>query len=270
MTTIACEPIPLQMLDRLATCTGDGIAQLDADRCVIAANPAFRRLLGLQPSETVLLDSLVAPESAVAFADMFARSESGSAIFGLLTLQNQSTDAAVPFEISIFSLSSIGQDGFIGHFRDITRRYERARERREREAELARAQRLGRIGSFEVELDGARMFNRRSPEYLRLHGLDDRHVHETHEDWVRRLHPDDRAQAVAAVGDAMAGAGSDYAAEYRILTPAGELRWIRAVGEIERDAEGRALRLVGAHIDITAAKAAEAAMRLRVRFESII
>ena len=54
----------------------------------------------------------------------------------------------------------------------------------------------------------------------------------------------------------------DYNAEYRIVRPSdGQVRWIAVKAEIERDAQGRALRLVGAHIDITDRKLAEQALR---------
>jgi PAS domain-containing protein len=62
---------------------------------------------------------------------------------------------------------------------------------REREAELARVQQIGKVGGVEVDLrSGFR--NQRSPEYLVIHGLPPEAVNETHEDWVRRLHPEDR------------------------------------------------------------------------------
>ena len=54
----------------------------------------------------------------------------------------------------------------------------------------------------------------------------------------------------------------DYNAEYRIVRPSDdEIRWIRAVAEIERDIQGRALKLVGAHLDITDQKRAEEAIQ---------
>ena len=44
----------------------------------------------------------------------------------------------------------------------------------------------------------------------------------------------------------------DYSATYRIVRPSdGQTRWIDVIAKIERDGSGRALRLVGAHIDIT-------------------
>ncbi|MCG2639825.1 MULTISPECIES: PAS domain S-box protein [Bradyrhizobium] len=121
----------------------------------------------------------------------------------------------------------------------------------EREAELARIQRIGKVGGLEVDFrEGFK--NRRSPEYLMIHGLPPEGADETHEDWVNRIHPDDRDATVKHFFDALASTSEDYTAEYRIIRPSdGQTRWIRVVAKIERDRDGRASRLVGAHIDIT-------------------
>ncbi len=57
--------------------------------------------------------------------------------------------------------------------------------------------------------------------------------------------------------EAVWGDASRYANEYRIVSLDGEVHWIRALGEIERDAQGRPLRMVGAHLDVTDLKRAE-------------
>src|SRR6476646_2104297 len=118
-------------------------------------------------------------------------------------------------------------------------------------AELARIQRIGKVGGLEVDFrEGFK--NRRSPEYLMLHGLPADATDESHEDWVNRIHPDDRDAAVKHFFEALSGTNEDYTAEYRIIRPSdGETRWIRVVAKIERDSDGRAIRLVGAHIDVT-------------------
>jgi PAS domain S-box-containing protein len=132
---------------------------------------------------------------------------------------------------------------------------------RDREAELARVQEIGQVGGVEVLLDrGFR--NRRSREYLIIHGLPPEAVNETHEDWVRRIHPDDRAETERQFVEAVRGDAREYRSEYRIIRPRdGALRWIHVRAEIERDAQGKPLRLVGAHIDITERKRAEDALR---------
>src|SRR3954464_14216402 len=138
------------------------------------------------------------------------------------------------------------------HLQEIADERDKAhRALQEREAELARIQRIGRVGGVEVDFrDGFQ--NRRSPEYLIIHGLPPDATNETHEDWVSRIHPGDRETTVKQFLDALAGREEDYAASYRIVRPSdGQTRWIDVVAKIERDGNGRALRLVGAHIDST-------------------
>lgn len=159
----------------------------------------------------------------------------------------------------------LGTDGAIqGIFvegTDITERKHAELSLREREAELARVQQIGQIGGLEVDLrEGFR--NRRSPEYLIVHGLSPESATETHEDWVRRIHPEDREATEKQFRDAVKGNVRDYSAQYRIIRPSdGEVRWISVRSYIERDETGKALRLVGAHTDITDHVAAERALR---------
>ena len=164
-----------------------------------------------------------------------------------------------------YGFSPIDEDDGIGGVlvvcRDVTEEFTAAAALREREAELARVQQVGRIGGLEVDLrTGFR--NRRSPEYLLIHGLPPDAIHETHEDWVRRIHPDDREATDRKFREAIASRARDYTVQYRIIRPSdGELRWILVRSTIERDANGRAVRLVGAHSDVTEQVLAEQALR---------
>jgi PAS domain S-box-containing protein len=143
---------------------------------------------------------------------------------------------------------------------------EALRQLRAREAELARVQRIGQIGGLEVDLRGGQFRNRRSPEYLAVHGLPPEAATESHEDWVARIHPQDRERVVSHFQNTVFGRERDYEVEYRIIRPSdGEVRWILAKAEIERDVDGRPLRLVGAHIDITARRSAEEQRELIAR-----
>ncbi len=145
---------------------------------------------------------------------------------------------------------------------ETTKRVWAERALREREAELARVQEIGQVGGVEVFLtNGFR--NRRSPEYLIIHGLPPEAVNETHEDWVRRIHPEDRERAERQFIEAVHGTAREYRAEYRIVRPSdGQVRWIQVKSEIERDPDGKPLRLVGAHIDITERKRVEQALQI--------
>ncbi|HYF06169.1 MAG TPA: PAS domain-containing protein, partial [Acetobacteraceae bacterium] len=130
----------------------------------------------------------------------------------------------------------------------------------ESEARLRRVQEIGRVGGFEIDLLTGR--NQRSAEYMRLQGAAPVEATEFHQDWVRRLHPADRERAERYFLDAISDASgmTRYAQDYRIVTPEGTTQWISARAEIERDARGRAVRMVGAHLDVTELKAAQTAL----------
>ncbi len=164
-----------------------------------------------------------------------------------------------------YGYSPIDEDDGVGGVlvvcRDVTKEYLAVSALREREAELARVQQIGRIGGLEVNLVTG-FHNRRSPEYLLIHGLPPEAVNESHEDWVRRIHPEDREATEKKFRDAVAGTTGDYSVQYRIVRPSdGETRWISVKSTIERDEKGNAIRLVGAHTDVTEQVAAEQALR---------
>jgi PAS domain S-box-containing protein len=120
-----------------------------------------------------------------------------------------------------------------------------------REAELLRVQHIGKFGGLEVQLTSG-FRNQRSPEYLAIHGLPPEAANETHENWVCRIHQEDRYRTEHTFIEAVEGDCRGYSIQYRIIRPAdGKLRWISAKTEIERDSAGKAMRLVGVHTDVT-------------------
>ena len=136
------------------------------------------------------------------------------------------------------------------HLQEIANERDRAhRALQEREAELARIQRIAGVGGLEIDFrDGVK--NRRSPEYLLVHGLPPEAANETYEEWVSRIHPEDRERTVQHLFGVLKSESEDYSAVYRIVRPNdGATRWIRVVAKIERDRDGRVLRLVGGAAD---------------------
>ena len=141
---------------------------------------------------------------------------------------------------------------------------------REREADLSRVQRIGGVGGMDIDVAGG-LTSRRSPEYLRLHGLSPEHAEETHDDWLARVHPDDRDQADRAMHDALESGADSYENQYRIVRASdGEVRWIHARADIERDADGTPVRIVGAHLDVTESKLAAEALQASERHAQIL
>jgi diguanylate cyclase (GGDEF)-like protein/PAS domain S-box-containing protein len=82
--------------------------------------------------------------------------------------------------------------------------------------------------------------------------------------WEALIHPEDRAAAVQINQDCIEGRRETFEVEYRMHAKNGEYRWILGRGKcVARDAQGRALRLLGTHMDITARKEIEAALQAK-------
>ena len=75
-------------------------------------------------------------------------------------------------------------------------------------------------------------------------------------DFMSRLHPDDRDRIRRTVDDAI-NSGEDFESEYRLILPDGIVRWMSTRGSVHFDEAGKPVRLLGITIDITARKQAE-------------
>jgi len=84
----------------------------------------------------------------------------------------------------------------------------------------------------------------------------------TTDELVGILHPDDVDAVKRASVEAVKGLRSNYALEHRVRTRAGEWRWIISRGRVtERDASGRAVRMIGTNVDITERRRLEEAIQ---------
>jgi PAS domain S-box-containing protein len=79
--------------------------------------------------------------------------------------------------------------------------------------------------------------------------------------WVERLHPDDAGRVWRAWNCALAGSGDSWEAEYRLMRSNGSWADIYDRALIARDPSGRAVRVVGAILDLTERRRAEEALQ---------
>ena len=89
-----------------------------------------------------------------------------------------------------------------------------------------------------------------------------------YEDFLSRVHPDDRATVDQTVRRALADGGRlDY--EFRIALPDGRVRWIADQGRVVSGPDGRPAGMTGACHDVTDRRTAEEQLRLAHRMESV-
>jgi two-component system, sensor histidine kinase and response regulator len=79
--------------------------------------------------------------------------------------------------------------------------------------------------------------------------------------WLERIHPEDRAAVEAFFFDVVRGKKLTWVDEYRFRCADGSYKDVYDRGYVLRDSEGRAVRMIGAMLDITARKRAEEALR---------
>jgi PAS domain S-box-containing protein len=88
-----------------------------------------------------------------------------------------------------------------------------------------------------------------------MHGMRPENFSATFDDWIARVHPDDRKRVETAIRDALY-AGAPYEVELRSVRPDGGVTWILTTATVVRD-NGRPVRMVGASVDITERKQIE-------------
>lgn len=81
------------------------------------------------------------------------------------------------------------------------------------------------------------------------------------ENYIRAIHPEDRAGVGEMIFQSLEN-GDDFEADYRLISPKGNICWVVARGTVERDAGGKPLSLPGVVLDITERKEAESEREL--------
>ncbi|MBM3298907.1 MAG: PAS domain S-box protein, partial [Deltaproteobacteria bacterium] len=106
-----------------------------------------------------------------------------------------------------------------------------------------------------------------SPSYFWMLGLEPGEYPPHFTSWLDLIHPEDRQHAWGVNQDCINGKKESFAVEFRMQHKDGSWRWILGRGKsIARDAEGKAIRLVGTHTDITERRQAEEKLRENERF----
>lgn len=111
-----------------------------------------------------------------------------------------------------------------------------------------------------------------SPGYYRLTGYRPDEAPGSLELFQRLVHPGDWAEVMATIEAHLRGDTPTSDIKYRMITATGTIRWIHGRGRVvERDAEGKPLRMLGLISDITAFKDIERALiESEARYRAVV
>lgn len=177
--------------------------------------------------------------------------EQGDASFNLFQYRERHADGHWVWIESRGASIEWGSDGnptrIIGTDTDITERKKAEARLEEISRRLRLALDVSKVGVFEANLDTDTVV--RDDRLLRIYGLDPANPTPQETVFSERLHPDDRAQALARVESGIASQ-EPFANAFRIVRPDGEVRYVQSRSVTFIDAEG-ARKLIGANWDIT-------------------
>jgi len=153
---------------------------------------------------------------------------------------------------------------------DVSELVERDRSLRESQAGLAAAQRIAKLGSWELDLGDLDNLGsnalRWSDETFRIFGYEPNQIEVSNERFFRAVHPDDRAKIREAVGRVIK-TGVAYSIEHRVIRPDGSEIVVHERSDIVSDPDGRPVKMVGTIQDVTEQRAAE---RKRDEFRALL
>ena len=234
----------------------DGFWELDLQGRLLQVNQSYCRMSGYQASELLAMHISDLETTATTAARIPQVMTQGEARFDT---QHRRKDGSV-FEVEIgiqFQPAAGGR--FVAFLRDITERKQTDVQLQLRERQLRESQQVARLGSWDWDLTTAKLnwsgvtyelFDR-SPETFAP----------SFEEFVRRVHPEDRATMQTDLDRALVSDDSPYHVAVRIINHSGREWVMEALGKVERDGVGRPRRILGTAQDITERQRAEAELR---------
>lgn len=248
-TIIETEPECVKVVSReghLLEMNLAGLAMLEADSLA-------------QVQQTSLLE-LIAPEHRAAFGELHRRvmaGESGTVQFEVIGLKGSRRwleTHATPLRDGAGQSQSL-----LGITRDITGRKRAEAALVETQEHLQLALHSAQVGLWDWNIQTSEIYY--SPEWKSQLGYKEHEIRNDFSEWERLTHPDDLITTLDTVKRYLAAPWPDYRVEFRMCHKNGSWRWILAQASLFHDAQGQPLRMLGAHIDITERKEAEAALR---------
>jgi PAS domain S-box-containing protein len=231
----------------------DLIYLLDLEGRILYASPSVGRLLGRVPRHKF---EVVHPDDVAAGQACWQRILAGKS--ELLTVRVADAGGAWRWLEAWSSLIRYhDQPRVLSVCRDVSERKEAEDRFRRTAEELQRV--MSSVSDYlwsgEIDEQGRWSYHYYSPVVERITGRPPSYYLQGPERWLESIHAGDRERLQAAFQRVVSGQSEREEAEYRVVRPDGEIRWVRDCATVTR--LGRRLRIDGVVSDVTERKRAE-------------
>ncbi|MBO0662144.1 CHASE domain-containing protein [Jiella sp. MQZ9-1] len=256
-----------------------GFIVLDDSLTIVAANGATRGMLGFSSEDMVgwpvsaFLNFDLEGDSAQSrgFDDHFPTSGETSDSCPAIVSATTKDGAVILLDMQRSQWrAEAGDLRWTLILRDVTEEWRISSALETSEKRWSHALQGANLGVFDINLVTGRSFV--SETWKTMLGFSPDARIEPQTEWLTRVHPDDLPYVQAADIECLDGRRDRSIAEYRLQRADDQWIWLRSDATvIERDASGKATRLIGVQMDVTQLRDAEAALQAsRKRFESAI
>ncbi len=188
---------------------------------------------------------------------------------GALTLKSWSADTVyterdlellvfVGTQIGSFISRKIAEEEIQQLYQNLEKKVtERTLELQEYANKLELAQKVGGIGMWELDLSSNELVW--DDQMYKLYGVRKKNVSGKYDMWSQLVHPDDLGPAVEKLGQTIKSR-KDFDTEFRIITPKGKIKYIRALAKVVLS-KNKPSHLLGVNWDITDLKNTEMSLR---------
>lgn len=242
------------LLERLLN-AASGILIITSDACgqIQLANQGAARLLGysLNQLQHSSLADLMLDDERPLWADMLDRATADSVVTERVKLQKRDGQS---FPALLTLTTMVNPDGIRSGFlllaTDMTLQEHDQRQMTQMRDQLSMAAQVAHMGVWTWDLTTDDLWWNDQMFAIYDYPRSLQHVGVKLSHFQQRVHPDDAANVQQQTEAAIAGT-ADFEVMFRIITPKGDVKYILAGAEFERDDTGKPLRMTGINLDIT-------------------
>jgi two-component system, sensor histidine kinase and response regulator len=243
----------------------EGIVTIDAQGKIESFNPAAEKLFGYKSAEVVGQKiNLLQPPPINQEHDQYLKhylktGEKKIIGIGREVEGKHKNGQLIPLHLSVSEVKLADRRIFTGILRDISQEKKSQKTLQALTDRLQLASRSAQIGIWDWNVVENKLVW--DDQMYVLYGIGPEQFEGAYETWQNGVYPQDLAESEKAVQAALGGE-KDFDTEFRVVWPNGEIHNLKAYASVQRDAAGRALRMIGVNWDITDQKESEKMLHL--------